>query len=95
MSIQNNKNWLLKTLPIPTWAPIRWDVVFHKKTKRKVLVLSTPKAPDDINDITDIMSLKQRPLICDILDGEIQINNVDIVNFAALNKTKSRSKKND
>jgi len=77
MSIQNNKNWLLRSLPPATWIPSQWDTVNLVKSRksRPALILTKPVEPKDVKDVS---KLKQRPYICDVLLGEDIIKDVDI-----------------
>jgi hypothetical protein len=91
MTIQNNRNWLLRMLPQPTWTPNQWDTVIfvdqnNKKNKQNALVMTNPIPPNNISDLSEIESLTQKPMLCTIMLGEKILENTDIVNLRPLKK---------
>jgi len=79
---QQHKNWLLRALPTPEWIPNRWDVVLHKESGRRALVLSQPTSPTEIFELPENMFT--RPTVCSILLGKVIIDKIDVTALSAL-----------
>lgn len=75
-----DKMWLLKAFPAPEFVPKLHDVVVHRESGRRALVVSAPKDPDPETFDFDALPEDQpsRPCMCDVMLGEDIVKGIDV-----------------